>query len=231
MKAKPPVAWPAGKPFARFVGLKSGGYFSRTFTYGFVPPYRCTCLGVYTFVNCLLPAIKYFVEGLHPLTNRLFREEAASQGVFVFVIDGTVDDFELVRDYCLWLAEEIKQKRRTPVKLIAAGFGDRFLEDSQGQMQALHAQMFRRQPDVFAAITALTIEDIPAVVGQEVMATVPVGHTGMIRDVDGRVVQSFSDAVPAAFEFYLSPHSRSFSVSIDGRVYPYRLGPEVEVRS
>jgi len=63
----------------------------------------------------LLPALRYFVEGFPDATN----------GMYLFVTDGKIDDFLAVKEYCIDLAKQIKSGKRNPLKCVLIGIGEK----------------------------------------------------------------------------------------------------------
>jgi len=170
----------------------------------------------------LLPAIKYFTEGIHPGTGRRFREGSTSRGIFVFLLDGAIEDFEEVRGYCLKLAEESESDSH-PITLISVGFGSQFLENSRGQMQALAAQFGRLKTPIFSSVVADELLAVPEVAREAIMANVIVAEMGVVFDASGKEIRRFPSGLPGMFEFYLSANATAFSVNIDGIIHEQTL--------
>jgi hypothetical protein len=170
----------------------------------------------------LLPAIQYFTDGIHPGTGRRFREESTSQGIFVFLLDGDIEDFEEVRGYCLKLAGE-SESGCYPIRLISVGFGSQFLANSKGQMQALAAQLRRIKTPIFSSVVADELHAVPEVAREAIMANVMVAEMGVVFDANGEEIRRFPAGLPGMFEFYLSANSTAFAVNIDGTVHTQTL--------
>ena len=176
----------------------------------------------YGHENRLLPAIQYFTDGIHPGTGRRFREESTSQGIFVFLLDGDIEDFEEVRGYCLKLAGE-SESGCYPIRLISVGFGSQFLANSKGQMQALAAQLRRIKTPIFSSVVADELHAVPEVAREAIMANVMVAEMGVVFDANGEEIRRFPAGLPGMFEFYLSANSTAFAVNIDGTVHTQTL--------
>jgi hypothetical protein len=173
--------------------------------------------------GCLLPAIRYFTEGIHPTTGRSFAEEGKLLGVFVYILDGAIQDFPAVRDYCLQLAEQIETDRRSPVRLVLVGFGQQYIEQDGGQARALAAHFARMNTPVVASVVADDLASIPRVASEVIMTNQVVAETGCVFDADGRAVRHFPNGLPGTIEFLLPSDSIAFSVSVGGQVYRQEL--------
>lgn len=173
--------------------------------------------------GCLLPAIRYFIEGTHPATGHFFAEEGRRLGVFVFILDGAIEDFPAVRDYCLQLAEQIETGRRPPARLVLVGFGQQYIEQDGGQARALAAHFARMNTPVVVSVVADDLASTPRVASEVIMTNQVVAETGCVFDADGRAIRHFPTGLPGTIEFLLPSDSTAFSVSVGGQVYRQEL--------
>lgn len=188
--------------------------------FGFPPP------SAYGTCGCLKPTIQYFVEMLmgevlsecvvEPRPSKIRK----SIGIFVFLTDGLIDDFGEVRQYLVQVEQLAEKSRYQAVHIIAAGWGDQFLGDSQGQMNLLAAQFMQSEKLQFRLVVADQLSGVVDLIKAAVLAGFPVARSGKVTDERGREVCKFLDGVPGSFEFYLPFDSRRFYLHIEDKIYP-----------
>jgi hypothetical protein len=185
--------------------------------YSFSPP-----TSGYGRNNCILTAIKHFLESEFR-ADRTIKRDNALPGVFVFLLDGPVDDFNAVLDYLIKFAEDVIAHRRMLDHLIFVGMGEQILESIQGQIQAFAATSGRTDPPLITSLIVRNISDVAADVEEAIMACVSATKPGKVFEGKGQEICKFPSGLPGAFQFYLSGGSKSFLVDIDGAIYKQEL--------
>lgn len=152
----------------------------------------------------LLPALRYFIE----------RFATARRGMYLFITDGRIDDFEAVTRYSTQIARAIATGQRHPLKAILIGLGDQI---DLTQMDALdtldtgttvdlwdcrHVQDMRSLRDIFAEVVS----------EHHIVAT-----TATLYDEHGNPVKRYTDGVPARLRFMLPMGCTFFELEIPGR--------------
>ncbi len=175
--------------------------------FGFGPPEH------YGTGTQLLPALKYFTDGQQ--RKDLYD---APWGMYVFITDGAIDDFEAVGQYCTQLAKDLDAGRRTnDIKLVIIGLGSQVDED---QLDALDDLETGTDVDLWDSKLASEMKDLSEIFAEVVdegMILVP--GDGLIKDEAGNVVQDFRDTgLPALLEFTLPHGAKAFSLEVGGNV-------------
>jgi len=167
----------------------------------------------------LLPAIRFFTEGIHPQTGRPYRQ--AKLGLFVFITDGAIDDLEAVKQYSTQLAQEIEAGQRNPIKLVLIGFGK---EIDEQQMQELDDLDTGTDQDLYFHRIGEQMSDLADIFIELVNDNMVVAENGSVRDDKGNEVLSFRDTkVPARFEFDLPANATGFSLEVEGQQFKQSL--------
>lgn len=167
----------------------------------------------------LLPALKYFADGIHPKTGRPFRD--SKRGVFVFITDGAIEDLEAVKQYSTQLAQEIQAGKRNPLKLVLIGLGNQIDEQ---QMQELDDLDTGTEQDLYFHKIATQMTELAEIFTEMVDETMMIAENGVVRDTKGKEVLSFRDTkVPARFEFDLPAGSTGFTLEVEGQKFTQSL--------
>lgn len=167
----------------------------------------------------LLPALKYFTDGIHPKTGRAFRE--SKFGLYVFITDGAIEDLEAVKQFSTQLAQEIEGGKRNPLKLIMIGLGNQI---DERQMQELDDLDTGTEQDLYYHNIATQMTDLAEIFTEMVDESMMIAENGVVRDPKGKEVLSFRDTkVPARFEFDLPASSTSFVLEIEGQKFNQSL--------
>lgn len=169
----------------------------------------------------LCPALNYFLEDTY-LKERALRKSDL-EGIFVFLLDGGIDDYAKALDYVGQFADDVIANRRTRKRLIFVGLGERFIEASHGQIQALASYSQKTNPPV---ITSLVVKDPQTAIEQikdALMQYLKLDKPGILVGEKGNIIQDYSDGLPGAFQFYLPTGSHSFLLNMDGNQYWQQL--------
>jgi hypothetical protein len=167
-------------------------------------------------------AIRYFLEGKF-LTTRLIKSDLSIPGIFVFVLNGPVDDFTTILDYLNKVGEAAMAHRRKLDHLVFVGVGEHILENIQGQIQAFAAASGCTSPSLITSLIVHRFEDISLFVEEAVMAFVTTDKPGAIFEVRGKEICNFPSGLPGTFQFYLSGGATSFLLDLDGIIYKQEL--------
>jgi hypothetical protein len=167
----------------------------------------------------LVPALKYFTEGIHPKSGRPFKDEAF--GMFVFITDGAFNDLEAIKAYSTQLAQEIEAGKRNPIKLIIIGLGDQIDEQQMSELDDLDTGT---DQDLYFHRIAAEMTDLSEIFTELVNENIIVADNGVVRDDKGGEVLNFRDTkVPARFEFDLPAGAANFTLEIEGQKFTQPL--------
>lgn len=181
--------------------------------YAFPPP------KLYGRSTNLLPALRFFAEGMHPKTGQPFRQ--AKFGLFVFITDGAIEDLEAVKQYSTQLAQEIHTGSRTPLKLILIGLGDQVDERQLTELDNLETGT---DQDLYFHKVASRMTELAEIFTELVDGSMILADDGAVHDAKGNEVLSFRDTkVPARFEFDLPAGATGFSLEIAGQKFSQTL--------
>ena len=151
----------------------------------------------------LLPAMKYFVDR--------FRD--ASNGMYVFLTDGRLDDLESVKQYTTQLAREIAAGRKKPVKCVLIGIGTH-VEESQ--MEELDDLDTGTEVDIWDHKIAVEMRSVLEIFAEVVSDNQMVAPTGQVYDDRGNVVRKYSDGLPAKITVTLPAGTAWFELEAQG---------------
>lgn len=152
----------------------------------------------------LLPAVRYFEE----------RFADASDGLYVFLTDGRIDDLDAVKAYCTELAKRIEAGRRHGLKFVLIGLG---LEIDEGQMIELDDLDTGTDVDLWDHKIAADMRDITEIFAELVDETVQVAPSASLYDDTGGLVRRLTDGLPARVTFRLPQSARFFELEIPGQ--------------
>ena len=165
----------------------------------------------------LMPALRYFLEEGHLSVRPSLRGQA--EGIFIFLLDGGIDDFPFVLDYLGQFVGDVVGERRKRAHLVFVGMGENFIEESRGQLHALAALSNRANPPVISSLVVRDVSLLVDMVKDSVMEFMQVSKQGAVLNSNNQPIQSFPDGVPGAFQFYIPVGSKSFMLNLDGNLY------------
>lgn len=152
----------------------------------------------------LLPALHFFVDS--------FPE--ASNGMYIFVTDGRIDDFLEVKEYCMELAKEINLKKRNPLKCVLIGIGERI---NTRQMQELDNLDSITGFDLWDYHVAKDMREITDIFAELVEESVMVAPMATIYDDTNTIIKQFTDGLPGRVTFQISTNSSFFELEVAGQ--------------
>ncbi len=153
----------------------------------------------------LAPTLHYFLD----------RFKNATQGMYVFITDGSLDDLLEVKEATTQLAKDIEAGRRNPVKCVLIGVGNEVREDQMTELDDLDtgtdvdiwdykiATEMRSLVEIFAEVVS-DEDDIVAL-------------SGMLYDDQGNLVADFTDGLPSRVHFSMPKSSAFFELEVAGR--------------
>lgn len=152
----------------------------------------------------LTPAMRYFVE----------RFKDAKRGMYLFITDGCLDDLEAVKNYTISLCQDIEQGRRNPLKCVLIGLGNQI---DERQMEDLDDLESGTHIDIWDHKIAKEMRDLKEIFAEVVSENQIVAPTARIYDATGKIIQVFSDGLPAKVSFYLPIDSDWFELEVAGK--------------
>lgn len=152
----------------------------------------------------LTPAVRYFVD----------RFADAERGLYVFLTDGKLDDFEELKRYTTALAKDIAAGRRKPVKCVLIGLGDDVDEAQLGELDDLDTGT---SVDVWDHKMAADLRAVSEIIVELVDETAVVAPTATVYDATGAAAATFADGLPARVTFALPAASPYFELEVAGR--------------
>lgn len=160
-----------------------------------------TTFGVQTH---LLPALRYFAE----------RFTAARRGMYLFITDGRIDDFEAVTRYSTELARAIETGQRHPLKAVLIGLGDQI---DPTQMEALDTLVTGTTVDLWDCKYTREMRSLRDIFAEVVSEHQTVAPTATLYDHRGTVVKKYADGVPARLRVTLPAGCPAFELDVLGR--------------
>lgn len=151
----------------------------------------------------LVPAISYFEK----------RFADAPKGIYVFITDGELDDFDQVKAYTRDLAHRIHRGERHPIKFVLIGLGDDLNADQLEELDDLDTGVPVDIWDHKIASEMRQLEEIFAEIVDENEIVFP---PSTIHDQFGNLVKDFPLGVPALIEFEISAESEFFEIRCQG---------------
>ena len=165
----------------------------------------------------LQPALKYFLEGDH--SSVWTASGTGQEGIFVFLLDGKLDDYPIVLDYLGQFTAEIIGQRRKMSHLVFVGIGENFIEVSRGQLQAIASYSGRSEPPMITSLAVNSLTDVVDNIKDVVMTYTRVAESGSILNNKGQLIQNFPNGLPGAFQFYIPSGTTSFTLNMEGILY------------
>jgi hypothetical protein len=156
----------------------------------------------------LMPALQYFVD----------RFTDSAKGIYIFVTDGTVDDFEEVKGYSMVLAEQIASGQRNPVKFVLLGLGPHVNPVQMAELDDLETG----EVDLWDYKLAGEISNVLKIFAEVVNTNVLVPGEGSIVSA-GQTVASFPDGVPCSISFRVPASATEFEFIVNGQSIQQKL--------
>jgi hypothetical protein len=152
----------------------------------------------------LLPALRYFVE----------KFSEASNGMYIFVTDGQIDDFWEVKQYCIDLAKGIISGERNPLKCVLIGIGEKV---NSRQMQELDNLDEVTGFDLWDYHLAKDMRETTDIFAELVDESVIVAPVAAIYDDQHHLVTQFTDGLPGRVSFRLPKTASFFELEVAGQ--------------
>jgi len=153
-------------------------------------------------VTNLLPALRYFVEGF----------PNASNGIYLFVTDGRINDFLEVKEYCINLSKQIMSGKRNPIKCVLIGVGEKV--DTR-QLQYLDNLDVVTGFDLWDYHVAKDMRETTDIFAELVDESVMVAPVAAIYD-DQNIIKQFTDGLPGRVSFLMRDSSSFFELEVAG---------------
>ena len=160
----------------------------------------------------LMPALRYFTER--------FGHDA--DGLYVFVSDGRVDDFEAVKRFTAEMAEHIYAGDAQPFKCVLIGVGPAIDETQMYELDTLPAQL-SLPVQIWSHKLAASMEELRLVMGEVVAEHAIVAASGRVVDDQMDIAANFPAGVPMMMRFSLPRTARAFSLQLPGQTLEQRL--------
>jgi len=151
----------------------------------------------------LAPAVRYFADRFADATN----------GMYIFVTDGELNDLEDVKKYTIKLCKEIQAKKRNPLKCVLIGIGDNI---NEGQMEELDDLDSGTEVDIWDHKIAKEMRALVEIFAEVVSEHQIVAPMGRIFNEQGEIVKHFTDGLPARVTFRMPASARSFALEVEG---------------
>jgi hypothetical protein len=152
----------------------------------------------------LAPAMRYFLD----------RFQKARHGLFIFLTDGRLEDFEAVRELSVVVAQEVTEGKRQSLKFVLIGVGPEIDEE---QMFALDHLNDETQVDLWDHKIAKELRALSEIMVEIVDASQIVAPSAIFYDDTGRVVAEYPGGLPAKSGFLLPLHAKGFEIELRGR--------------
>jgi hypothetical protein len=152
----------------------------------------------------LLPAMRYFVE----------RFKDAPWGFYAIVTDGELHDLDDVIAYSKRLAQDIKARRRNPVKFVLIGLGP---DVNEYQMTELDDMDTGTDIDLWDHKLAAEMRVLEEIFAEVVEKNARIADNGRILDPQGRVIKDYTGVgLPAYLEFDVPAGAAYFTLEVNG---------------
>lgn len=153
----------------------------------------------------LIPAIEYFDK----------RFDDAPNGIYVFITDGEIGDFQQVKEYTKDLAHRVHSGERHPIKLVLIGLGEDLNHEQLEELDDFDPGVPVDIWDHKIASEMRQLEEIFAEIVDENEIVFP---PSKILDQNGNVVKSYDNGVPALLSFEIDAESEYFEIHCRGEV-------------
>lgn len=151
----------------------------------------------------LTPAVRYFADRFKDATN----------GIYIFITDGELNDLDAVKRYTIQLCKEIATKKRNPLKCVLIGIGENINED---QMEELDDLDSGTNVDIWDHKIAKDMRALVEIFAEVVSENQIVAPSARLYAADGQVIKNFSDGLPARVTFALPSDSSYFELEVGG---------------
>lgn len=151
----------------------------------------------------LTPAVRYFADRFKDATN----------GIYIFITDGELNDLDAVKRYTIQLCKEIAAKKRNPLKCVLIGIGENINEE---QMEELDDLDSGTNVDIWDHKIAKDMRALVEIFAEVVSENQIVAPSARLYAADGQVIKNFSDGLPARVTFALPSNSSYFELEVAG---------------
>lgn len=151
----------------------------------------------------LTPAVRYFADRFKDATN----------GIYIFITDGELNDLDSVKRYTIQLCKDIAAKRRNPLKCVLIGIGENINEE---QMEELDDLDTGTPIDIWDHKIAKDMRALVEIFAEVVSENQIVAPSARLFAEDGQVIKNFSDGLPARVTFALPGNSSYFELEVAG---------------
>jgi hypothetical protein len=162
----------------------------------------------------LLPAIKYFTE---------LKYADAPWGIYVFITDGAIEDFEAVKQYSLQIGKEISTGKRGFTKFVIIGLGQHADKEQMEELDDMDMQGLKDSKgdeiDLWDHKLAASMSKLEEIFAEVVSSDMILAPSATIVDSMGNPVKpigraSYADGLPAIIEFTMPGNSTSFKITL-----------------
>lgn len=156
----------------------------------------------------LMPAIQYFVD----------RFEDAEKGMYAFVTDGTINDFEELKGYSVELARQIASGQRKPVKFVLIGLGPNVDTAQLAELDDLETGSV----DLWDYKLASEIKNVLSIFAEVVGSNMLIPGECLIV-VNGKTVAAFPNGIPCTISFRMPALANEFEFVVNGQSIKQKL--------
>ena len=162
----------------------------------------------------LLPAIKYFTET---------KFHDAPWGIYVFITDGAIEDFDAVVQYSLQIGEEISKGKRGFTKFVLIGLGPHVDQDQMEELDDMDMGGLKDpkgdEIDLWDHKLASSMSKLEEIFAEVVSNDMVLAPSATITDSAGKPVKpigrnSYADGLPAILEFTMPGDATSFKITL-----------------
>ena len=155
-----------------------------------------------------MPAIQYFVD----------RFEDAEKGMYAFVTDGTINDFEELKGYSVELARQIASGQRKPVKFVLIGLGPNVDTAQLAELDDLETGSV----DLWDYKLASEIKNVLSIFAEVVGSNMLIPGECLIV-VNGKTVAAFPNGIPCTISFRMPALANEFEFVVNGQSIKQKL--------
>ena len=156
----------------------------------------------------LLPAVQYFVD----------RFDDAANGMYIFVTDGTLDDFDELKGYSMVLAQQIASGQRNPVKFVLIGLGPHVDPTQMAELDDLETG----EVDLWDHKMAAEVTNVLKIFAEVVDDSIRIPGEGSIV-AGGQTVAAFPDGIPCSIRFRMPALANEFEFIVNGQSIQQKL--------
>lgn len=167
----------------------------------------------------LLPAVRDFVAYI----QRLQQQGDVKAALGAIVTDGQIHDFNDIMGYTHELANAIMANKFPRTSLVLVGVGPSVDHEQMETLEEATPETFTGR-SIWCCAEAESVDDLPELVAHLLDTNTPAFWGGaVLRDENGRVLQSWEDMVPAVIEFELPANARSFTLQVGSETFTQPL--------